>query len=108
MSPIKELKKEDFQKKVLEADKPVLVDFGAQWCNPCLKMEPIVEELSEEFEGKIEIYKVNVDEDASKAAEYGVRGIPAYFFFKKGEVVDRLVGVTPKKELVRRLMRLLS
>jgi thioredoxin 1 len=107
MSEIKELKEEDFQEKVLEADKPVVVDFWAEWCNPCLRMEPIIEELSREFKDKVEIYKLNVDENASKTAEYGVRGIPTYFFFKNGEVVDRLVGITSKKELVRRLIRLI-
>ena len=108
MSEVKELKEEDFQEKVLKADKPVVVDFWAKWCSPCLKMEPMVEELSKEFKDKVDIYKLNVDESASKAAEYGVRGIPAYFFFKNGEVVDRVVGITSKKELVRRLMRLIS
>ncbi len=82
MSEIKELKEEDFQEKVLKADKLVVVDFWAKWCSPCLKMEPIVEELSKEFKDKVDIYKLNVDESASKAAEYGVRGIPAYFFLK--------------------------
>lgn len=108
MSEVKELKEEDFQEKVLKADKPVVVDFWAEWCSPCLKMEPMVEELSKEFKDKVDIYKLNVDESASKAAEYGVRGIPAYFFFKNGEVVDRVVGITSKKELVHRLMRLIS
>lgn len=107
MSEVKELKEDDFQEKVLRSDKPVVVDFWAKWCNPCLRMEPVVEELTEEFKGKVEIYKLNVDENASKAAEYGVRGIPAYFFFKNGEVVDRVVGMTSKKELLRRLMRLI-
>ncbi len=108
MSEVKELKEEDFQEKVLKADKPVVVDFWAKWCSPCLKMEPMIEELSKEFKDKADIYKLNVDESASKAAEYGVRGIPAYFFFKNGEVVDRVIGMTSKKELVRRLMRLIS
>ena len=108
MSEVKELKEEDFQEKVLEADKLVVIDFWAKWCNPCLKMEPIVEELSKEFKGKVEIYKLNVDENTSKAAEYGVRGIPAYFFLKNGEVVDRVVGITSKKELTRRLIKLIS
>ncbi|MFQ6066667.1 MAG: thioredoxin [bacterium] len=108
MSEIKKLKAEDFQEKVLEADKLVVVDFWAKWCNPCLRMEPIIEELSKEFKDKVEIYKLNVDENASKAAEYGIRGIPAYFFFKNGEVVDRVIGITSKKELVRRLVKLIS
>lgn len=80
MSEVKELKEEDFQEKVLKADKPVVVDFWAKQCSPCLKMEPMIEELSKEFKDKADIYKLNVDESASKAAEYGVRGIPAYFF----------------------------
>ena len=108
MSEVKELKEEDFREKVLEVDKPVVIDFWAEWCNPCLKMKPIIEELSEEFKGKAKIYRLNVDENTSKAAEYGVRGIPAYFFFKNGEVVDRVLGTTSKKELIRRLIRLIS
>ena len=107
MSRVKELKEEDFQEKVLEADKPVVIDFWAKWCNPCLKMDPIVEELSEEFKGKVKIYKLNVDENTSKAAEYGVRGISVYFFFKDGEVVDRVVAIISKKVLPRCLIKLI-
>lgn len=108
MSEVKELKEEDFEEKVLKAKKPVVVDFWAKWCTPCLKMDPIIEELSDEFKGKVEIYRLNVDENTSKAAEYGVRGIPTYFFFKNGEAIDRVVGITSKKELIRRLIKLIS
>lgn len=107
MTEIKEVKEKDFKEEVLEADKPVLVDFWAEWCLPCRRMEPVVEKIGEEFKDKIKVCKVNVDENPSTASEYGIRGIPSLFIFKKGEVVDRIVGVTSFKELANRIDRIL-
>lgn len=108
MSEIKQVKQEDFQKEIIEADLPVLVDFWAEWCHPCLKMKPSLKEISEEFEGKIKICEVNVDENPSEPAKYGVRGIPTILFFKNGEVAARIVGVVGKKELLRHVFRLIG
>ncbi len=108
MSKIKEIKENDFQKEIIEANLPVLVDFWAEWCRPCLKMKPFIKEIAEEFEGKIKVCEVNVDENPSEAAKYGVRGIPSIFFFKNGELAARVVGVVGKKELLRHVVKLIG
>lgn len=107
MGEVKQIKADDFKKEVLESEKPVFVDFWAEWCGPCKKMEPVVEELSEEFKDDVKFFKLNVDENPSIAAEYGVRGIPTFFLFKNGEVLDRVVGVVSRKELAKRIRKLL-
>lgn len=108
MPNIKQIKEGDFQKEVIEAKLPVLVDFWAEWCHPCLKMKPLIKEISEEFEGKIKVCELNVDQNPSDAAKYGVRGIPTIFFFKNGEVAGRVVGVLRKKELLRHVVKLIG
>jgi len=107
MSAVKEIKEDDFKKEVLESNKPVLVDFWAEWCGPCKRMEPVIEALSKEFKDNIKFFKLNVDENPSVTYEYGVRSIPTFFLFKNGEVVDRVIGVTSRKELSKRLKRLI-
>jgi thioredoxin 1 len=88
-----------FQDEVLGADVPVLVDFWAEWCGPCRMIGPALEELSEEYEGRIKIAKVNVDENPSLPAQFGIRGIPAMFMFKNGDVVSNKTGAAPKASL---------
>ena len=86
-----------FDKIVLQSDKPVLVDFWAAWCGPCRMVGPIIDELSNEYDGKAIVGKVDVDSNQEFAAKYGVRNIPTVLLFKDGELVDRKVGVSPKQ-----------
>jgi len=86
-----------FDEVVLKSDKPVLVDFWATWCGPCRMVGPVIEELATEYEGRVVVGKVDVDNNQEFAAKYGVRNIPTVLVFKDGEVVGRQVGVAPKK-----------
>ena len=86
-----------FDKVVLQSDKPVLVDFWAAWCGPCRMVGPIIDELSNEYDGKAIVGKVDVDSNQEFAAKYGVRNIPTVLLFKNGELADRKVGVSPKQ-----------
>lgn len=94
---------ENFEKEVLNSEKPVLVDFFADWCGPCKMMAPIVEELATELEGKAKVGKLNVDENSDIAIEYNVMSIPTLIVFKNGKEEKRLVGVRDKEELLRLL-----
>ncbi len=104
---VMELADKDFEKTVLEAEKLVLVDFWAEWCAPCRMVAPVVEEISEEYEGDLQVTKVNVDQNQQVAVEYGVRSIPTLAFFKNGEMVERVVGFKPKEELKKMIDRLI-
>ncbi|MEX0309660.1 MAG: thioredoxin [Tateyamaria sp.] len=88
-----------FDAEVKNSDVPVVVDFWAEWCGPCKQIGPALEELSSEMEGKIKIAKVNVDENPNSPAQMGVRGIPALFIFKNGEVISNRAGAAPKAAL---------
>ncbi len=94
---------DSFEQDVLNSDKPVLVDFWAEWCGPCRMVGPVVEELAGEFEGKARIGKVDVDNNPEISAKYGIRSIPSLLIFKDGEVVDQIVGAVPKAQLKKQL-----
>ena len=91
----------DFDQTVLQAATPVLVDFWATWCGPCRMVAPIVEELAEEYEGRINFTKLDVDQNPKTAAKYSIMSIPTLIIFKKGEPVSHIVGLRPKEELKR-------
>lgn len=92
-----------FQADVLDNDTPVLVDFWAPWCGPCRMVAPIVEELAEEYDGKVKFVKLNTDENPQIAGKYGIRSIPTLLVFKGGEPVSQIVGFRPKSDLAKRL-----
>lgn len=92
-----------FEDEVLKSDKPVLVDFWAEWCGPCRMIGPIVEEMAGEYDGKAKIAKVDVDSNPQISMKFGIRSIPTLLIFKNGEVVDQVIGAVPKTHLKKHL-----
>ncbi len=92
-----------FSDDVLDADRPVLVDFWAPWCGPCRMLTPIINELAEAYDGRVKVGKLNVDENPETAQQYGVRSIPTLLILREGEVVDQIVGAVPKEQLASKL-----
>lgn len=92
-----------FDAEVVKADQPILIDFWAAWCGPCRMIAPVIEELSNEYDGKAKICKLDVDNNQQTAMQFGIRSIPTILIFKGGEVVDTIVGAVPKEQIVNKL-----
>lgn len=93
----------NFQELVIGSDKLTIVDFWAEWCGPCRAIAPVIDELSKEFQGRVNIGKVNVDNNPEVSMNYGITSIPAILFLKDGKVVDRLVGAQPKMNFIKKI-----
>jgi thioredoxin len=98
----------NFKKDVLDSNVPVLVDFWAEWCGPCRMVAPVLDELAKEYEGKIRIAKVNVDENQQVSMDFHIRSIPTLLFFKNGQMVKQLVGAHPKAKLVSEIQEVIG
>ena len=102
-----EVNDSNFEDVVVKSDKPVLVDFWAEWCGPCRMIAPIIEEISHDFAGKAIVVKCDVDNSPGVAAKYGIRNIPTILFFKDGKIADKQVGAVPKANFVTKLNALI-
>lgn len=96
-----------FEEEVFKSDIPVMVDFWAEWCAPCKMLAPVVEELAQDFAGRVKVVKLDTEDSPETAVQFGIRGIPTLLFFRDGEEVDRLVGMAPKSKIEDRLNLLL-
>jgi thioredoxin 1 len=108
VSNVAEVSDGSFDQEVLQSDVPVLIDFWAPWCGPCKAISPVVEELAGEYQGRLKVVKMNVDDNPQTPSRYGVRGIPNLILFKGGRVADQIVGAVPKGHLVKAIDRTLS
>ncbi len=105
MSATVEITDANFEQEVLNSDIPVLLDFWAPWCGPCRMVAPVVQEIAEQYDGKIKVGKINTDENSQTASQYGIRSIPTLMIFKGGQKVDVVVGAVPKATLASTLER---
>lgn len=97
----------EFENEVIKSEVPVLVDFYATWCNPCKMMAPIVDELSEEVQGRAKVVKIDIDEANDVANQYNIKGVPTLMLFKNGEIVDQVVGAVPKNVMLDKINNIL-
>ncbi len=102
-----EVNDDNFDEIVIKSDKPVLVDFWAEWCGPCRMVAPIMEDIAEEYNGKALVVKCDVDNSPGVSAKYGIRNIPTILFFKEGKIADKQVGAVPKANFVTKLNALI-
>lgn len=103
MSKAADVTAQDFEKEVLQSDVPVLVDFWAEWCGPCKMIAPSVDAIAEEHAGSLKVMKVNIDQEATVAAKYGIMSIPTLILFKGGNVAEQIVGALPKQKIVEKI-----
>jgi thioredoxin 1 len=104
MSSVAAVSDASFEQEVLQSATPVLVDFWAEWCGPCRALGPIVDELAGEYAGKLKVLKLNVDENPSISTKFAIRSIPTLLFFKNGQMVEQLIGLRSKKEILSTLL----
>ena len=107
MKPI-EITDANFEQEVLKSDTPVLIDFWAVWCGPCRMVGPVVEEIASEYNGKLKVGKLDVDNNPEVSMKFGIRSIPTLMVFKGGKVVEQIIGAVPKRNLVDKVMRHIS
>lgn len=108
MSEIILLSEQNWENEITNSDLPVVVDFWAEWCAPCRMMAPILEEIKREYQGKIKVGKLNVDENSTIAGQYRIMGIPTLLFFRSGKIVDKVVGIVSRKTLDDKIGKLLK
>ena len=104
MKPI-EVTDANFEQEVLKSDKPVLVDFWAVWCGPCKMIAPVVEEIAKEYDGKLKVGKLDVDNNPDVSLKLGIRSIPTLMVFKGGKIVEQIIGAVPKRHLVEKVLQ---
>lgn len=103
MADIPDVGDGNFDEVVLEADRPVLVDFGAEWCQPCKQLDPIVEALAEVWDGRMQVVKLDIDENMDTTMKFGVMGVPTLMLFVNGEPVERMTGFVPREKIVQKV-----
>ena len=100
MSNVLEIKDDNFEQEVVNSSTPVVVDFWATWCGPCRKLSPVLDEISQNFDGKVKFVKVNVEENVESAKKYSISGLPSLLVFKDGEPLERMTGLMPKSTII--------
>lgn len=105
--PLSHLDNNNFQKEIIQSNVPALVDFWATWCGPCKMISPIIDEIAKEYDGKLKVSKINIDDSPELASQFGIMSIPTLLFFKDGEVIDQITGVVSKATLKEKIDEIL-